>query len=168
MNFQATIYIVPKMTFEYIRTEDGEYQCPHCPFKKKNQSTVHMHIKAKHTGSFKHKCEHCNYECAARQTLENHVAAKHPDQLQEKVREFACPHEGCAFESLTKAGLRSHYLLKHLSKYTNMYLGKTDTGIQCSHCGTGFQSKPSYVYHVPACLPEEIRSDPVVKKGLCI
>jgi hypothetical protein len=156
------------MTFEYIRTETGEFQCPHCPFVKKNQSTVHMHIKAKHSGAFKHKCEHCTYECPARQTLENHMAAKHPDQLENRAREFVCPDTCCGFQSLTKAGLRSHYLLKHLSEHTNKYLGKTDTGIQCTHCGTDFQSKPSYVYHLALCLPSDITSNAIVKKGLCI
>ena len=156
------------MTFEYIRTETGEFQCPHCDFTKKNQSTVHMHIKAKHSGAFKHKCEHCAYECPARQTLDNHMAAKHPDQLDQRVREFVCPHTTCCFQSLTKGGLRSHYLLKHLSGYTNKYLGKTEEGIQCSHCGTDFHSKPSYVYHLVNCLPEEVRANPIIKKGLCI
>ena len=153
------------MTFDYIRTESGDFQCPHCEFTKKNQSTVHMHIKAKHNGTFKHKCEHCNYECAARQTLENHVISKHPEQV-DVVREFACPC--CTFESLTKGGLRSHYLLKHLAKYVSTYFAKTDEGIQCSHCGTGFNSKPSFIYHLVNCLPNEVKADPVAKKGLCI
>jgi KRAB domain-containing zinc finger protein len=155
------------MTFEYIRTESGDFQCPHCPFVKKNQSTVHMHIRAKHTGSFKHKCEHCNYVCASRQTLENHVAAKHPEQLTEKVREFSCP--SCNFQSLTKGGLRSHYLLKHLSSYITTYMGKaTDNSIKCTHCGDGFNSKPSFIYHLVKCLPSEVTSETNVKKGLCI
>lgn len=155
------------MTFEYIRTESGEFKCPHCEFTKKNQSTVHMHIKAKHNGTFKHKCEHCTYECAARQTLENHVISKHPEQV-DVVREFACPCNGCEFESLTKGGLRSHYLLKHLAKYVSTYFAKSDEGIQCSHCGTGFNSKPSFIYHLVNCLPAEVKADPVAKKGLCI
>lgn len=158
----------PQMPFDYIRTDSGEYQCPHCPFTKKNQSTVHMHIKAKHSGTFKHKCKHCPYECPARQTLENHIAAKHPEHLERQVREYSCPHTDCNFECLTKGGLRSHYLLKHLCEYTNKYFGKTEDGVQCTHCGTQFQSKPSFIYHLVGCLPSEITSDTMVKKGLCI
>jgi len=170
IEFSLQIKVSPQnMTFDYIRTNSGEFQCPHCPFIKKNQSTVHMHIKAKHSGSFKHKCEHCPYECPARQTLENHIAAKHPDQLENRIREFSCPHSSCNFQSLTKGGLRSHYLLKHLAGYTNKYLGKTESeGIQCTHCGTDFQSKPSFVYHLVNCLPAEVTTNPIIKRGLCI
>jgi anaerobic selenocysteine-containing dehydrogenase len=99
---------------------------------------------------------------------DEYLAAKHPDQLETRTRAFVCPDTCCGFESLTKAGLRSHYLLKHLTAHTNKYLGKTDTGIQCTHCGTDFQSKPSYVYHLAQCLPSEVTSDAMVKKGLCI
>jgi len=156
------------MTFDYLRTEDGSFQCCHCNFTKKNQSTVHMHIKAKHSGTFKHKCEHCNYETNFKQTLDNHLVAKHPEHCQNKDKEFVCP-EDCGFESLTKAGLRSHYLLKHLSSETAKFLGKTESGgIQCTHCGDGFKSKPSYVYHLVSCLPENLKSLANVKKGLCI
>lgn len=156
------------MTFEYLRTEAGEFQCPHCDFVKKNQSTVHMHIRAKHSGAFKHKCQHCNYECPAKQTLDNHILAKHPEHTEEKVKEFVCPETSCQFESLTKAGLRSHYLLKHLSKEAHQFLGKTETGIQCTHCGDSFKSKPSFIYHVVGCLPDDVKSSANAKKGLCI
>jgi hypothetical protein len=157
------------MTFEYLRTEDGQFKCPNCPFTKKNQSTVHMHIKAKHSGTFKHKCEHCNYETAAKQTLDNHIVAKHPNEVEEKKKEFVCPEECCQFESFTKAGLRSHYLLKHLSAETNKFLGTTESGsTQCTHCGTGFKSKPSFIYHLVNCLPDDIKASNNAKVGLCI
>ena len=157
------------MTFKYIRLENGDFQCPHCDFSKRLQSTVNMHIKAKHSGTFKHKCEHCNYECPAKQTLDNHVISKHPEHAEEKPREFVCPEKCCGFDSLTKAGLRSHYLLKHLSKETAAFLGKTtDGGIQCTNCGDPFKSKPSYVYHLAGCLPDSVKSSEKVKKGLCI
>jgi len=128
------------MTFEYLRTADGSFQCPHCDFTKKNQSTVHMHIKAKHMGAFKHKCEHCNYETSAKQTLDNHIAAKHPEHAGEKKKEFVCPESCCGFES----------------------------NIQCTHCGTQFNSKPSFIYHLVNCLPADLLSADNVKKGLCV
>jgi len=156
------------MTFEYIRTADGEFQCPHCPFTKKNQSTVHMHIKAKHSGTYKHKCEHCNYETNFKQALDNHINARHPEDTDNVSKEYVCP-EGCGFESLTKAGLRSHYLLKHLASEVAKFYGKKECGqIQCTSCGSEFKSKPSYIYHLVNCLSEEIKSIENVKKGLCI
>jgi hypothetical protein len=80
-----------------------------------------------------------------------------------------CPELCCSFESLTKAGLRSHYLLKHLPTETNKFLGKTQAGeIQCTHCGSEFKSKSSYIYHVVSCLPDEVKSSANAKAGLCI
>jgi hypothetical protein len=70
---------------------------------------------------------------------------------------------------LTKAGLRSHYLLKHLPTETTKFQGKTACGnIQCTHCGTQFKSKPSFVYHLVNCLPDDVKSSDNAKKGLCI
>ena len=125
-----------------------------------------MHIKAKHSGTFKHKCEHCTYECPEKQALDRHIIAKHPEH-GEKEKEFVCPDACCEFESLTKAGLRSHYLLKHMASHVAKFLGKSDNGIQCTHCGNEFKSKPSFVYHLPGCLPESVKTDSV-KEGLCI
>ena len=152
------------MAYEYIKTPEGSYICVHCNVVKKNQSTMHMHYKANHDGALKHKCKSCTYESSTKQTLDNHINARHPEQGQ-AVKEHSCPT--CDFESLTKAGLRSHYLLRHLSKEVTKYLGKTADGIQCTGCGTGFASKPSYVYHLAGCINEEELSNDD-KKGLGI
>ena len=131
---------------------------------------MHMHYKANHDGAMKHKCKHCNYETAIKQTLEKHISAKHPERLEQQPKMFVCPGHGgaeCDFESLTKAGLRSHYLLRHLTKEVNEFLGKGEKGeICCTSCGDEFQSKPSYVYHIVKCLPEAVLKGSVVRKGL--
>jgi len=155
--------------YEYIRTDTGEFICPHCNVVKKIQSTMNMHYKARHDGTFKHKCKHCPYETSTKQTLDKHTLAKHPNHVKDKPKPFDCPFESCEFHSITKAGLRSHYLLKHLSKEVVKYLGKTESGdVQCSGCGEQFASKPAYVYHLVGCLPEDILAHENVKKGLGI
>ena len=155
------------MAYEYIKTPEGNYVCPHCNEVKKNQSTMHMHYKANHDGNLKHKCKDCDYETATKQTLDNHILAKHPVNNQERVKEFDCP--SCEFESVSRAGLRSHYLLRHLSKEVNEYFGKSESGeIQCTGCGNEFSSKPSFVYHLAKCLPQDILSKGEVKEALGI
>lgn len=153
------------MAYEYIKTSDGKYVCPHCNEVKKNQSTMHMHYKANHDGALKHKCKDCDYETATKQTLENHILAKHRGVNEERVKEFTC--NSCDFESVTRAGLRSHYLLRHLSKEVAKYLGKTEGGeVQCTCCGTEFNSKPSFIYHLVKCLPKEVLDRNEVKEAL--
>lgn len=144
------------MVFEYIRTEKGEYKCPHCDYVRKNQSTVHMHIRAKHSGTFKHKCEHCDYETTTKQNLENHLQSKHPDESKPVEKNQKCTL--CEFTTRTKAGLRSHIMLKHFTENTNEMLGKKEKGdIQCTICGMEFKSKAAFIYHSPKCLDNEIK-----------
>jgi hypothetical protein len=155
------------MAYEYIKTTQGTYVCPHCNEVKKNQSTMHMHYKANHDGALKHKCKDCDYETSTKQTLDNHILAKHPAVNQERVKGFECT--GCEFKSVSRAGLRSHYLLRHLSKEVSKYLGKTEAGeIQCTGCGSEFSSKPSFIYHLAKCLPEDILSNDEIKEALGI
>ncbi len=156
------------MPFQYIRTDEGDYQCPYCDYTKANQSTVHMHIKAKHSGTFKYKCEHCAYESLAKQNLENHIQSKHPTTCQESNKTITCPHEGCKFICRTKAQLRSHYLLKHLSDKINALLKKTETMFQCIKCQDEFKSKSAFVYHCVNCLPETVADNPNHCVGLAL
>jgi uncharacterized C2H2 Zn-finger protein len=145
------------MVFSYIRTEAGEYKCPHCDYVKKNQSTVHMHIRAKHSGTFKHKCDTCEYETTTKQNLEKHILSKHPEENTPVEKDHKCCM--CTFETRTKAGLRSHYMLKHLTTETNEMMGKTETNqIQCTMCGEEFKSKPAFIYHAPKCLDDDTKN----------
>lgn len=131
---------------EYHRTESGEYKCPHCDYVKKNQSTVHMHIKAKHYGTYKHKCSTCDYEASTKQILERHIEAKHSSTK----KGFTCL---CGYECRQKSQLRSHYLLKHFAEETNDLMEKQkDKIVECKECHELFKSKPAFVYHVPKCF----------------
>jgi hypothetical protein len=139
------------MPFTYLRTEDGKFRCPHCDFTKERQSTVHMHIRAKHMGAFKHKCEHCDYETSTQQNLENHMGNKHPEQLNKPAPHVSCP--SClTYQCRTKAQLRSHYLLNHLTKEVDAMLEKTETSWNCTTCKECFKSKAAFVYHSVKCL----------------
>ena len=150
--------------YEYERDSEGNFICTHCDCVKKLQSTMHMHYKANHDGSLKHKCKDCNYETATKQALDKHITAKHPAAGQ-KNKDFQCTD--CKFACSAKAGIRSHYLLKHLTKEVNEYLGKNNEDKACcTRCGDDFASKPAYVYHLAACLPQEITHAENAKKCL--
>lgn len=157
------------MKNNYERTPEGNIKCPHCDYTKplKNMSSVCMHIKAKHSGAFKHKCEHCNYETAIKQNLDNHVLARHPDTTRPIIKEFKCSHQGCTYAANQKGQLRSHYILKHLTNEFAAILGKTEDGsIQCTHCNIAFPSKPAFIYHSVSCFPAEVLLVPEVRLGL--
>ncbi len=155
--------------FDYIKTEDGFYQCPHCNEKKRLMSTMHMHYRAYHDGTFKHKCKHCNFETATKQTLDNHILAKHPNQCKEKRKEFACPTCNCDYKGNTKAALRSHFLLRHLTEEVSKLLGMTENNeLCCTGCGSLFKSKPAFNYHVVKCLSQECLKREDVRKALGI
>ena len=158
---------VPQMVYVYEKNTDGEYVCPHCAFVSAKQPTMHMHYKANHDGALKHKCKDCCYETATKQALDNHITAKHPEKSETCVKKIACPCTGCYYETLTTGGLRSHYTIRHLSEYITNFLGKTENKqISCTCCGTVFTSKPSFVYHLVNCMPEEVRSDSTHRVGL--
>ena len=105
------------MVFTYERTANGDFKCPHCDFVKTNQSTVHMHIVAKHSGTYKHKCKDCNYETSIKQTLDNHIAARHPDRLKEAPKEFECMD--CDFKTTDVDQMLEHQA--NSSKYHNIW-----------------------------------------------
>jgi hypothetical protein len=157
------------MKNNYERTPEGNIKCPHCDYTKplKNMSSVCMHIKAKHSGAFKHKCEQCNYETAIKQNLDNHVLARHPDTTRPIIKEFKCSHQGCTYAANQKGQLRSHYILKHLTNEFAAIVGKTEDGsIQCTHCNIAFPSKPAFIYHSVSCFPAEVLLVPEVRLGL--
>ena len=158
------------MPFEYIRTAEGHFQCPYCDYTKKLQSSVHMHISAKHTGVFKHKCEHCNYETNTLQRLNAHLETKHQDELNKQANKpFTCHFNDCDYECRTKAQLRSHTLLRHMPAWVNKYLGTTtDSTIMCTHCGLTHGSKPAFLYHLPNCLPNDVKKIKPIQHGLCL
>jgi hypothetical protein len=160
---QKRVHTFNQMPFEYLRTDDGKFRCPHCDFVKERQSTVHMHIRAKHMGAFKHKCEHCEYETSTQQNLENHMLNKHAGLMNQPAPHVSCP--ACDdYQCRTKAQLRSHYLLNHLAKEVHDLLDKKETSWNCKQCESVFKSKAAFVYHSVKCLHPSLCS--LHKEGL--
>jgi hypothetical protein len=155
-----------KTRFTYIRTADT-VQCPHCDYVRplKNISSVHEHIKAKHSGTFKHKCKHCPYESAVKQNLDSHILSRHPEHSAKKQKEFVCPSD-CSYAANTRGQLRSHYLLKHLTHEVTTMLGEKNGLIICTCCGSDFKSKPAFVYHAVNCLSPDLLAKDEVLQGL--
>ena len=153
--------------FEYIRTADGKYKCPFCDYVKERQTTVHMHIKAKHSETFEFECNFCDYQTNIKQNLDNHMKAKHLDEVNEAIAIFECPKDGCNFACKTKAHLRSHFLLKHLANLVNSFIKKNESeNISCVCCKESFKSKPAFTYHIVKCLPGPVKKDSINKAGL--
>ena len=153
-----------KTRFTYIRTETT-VQCPHCDYIRpiKNVSSVHEHIKAKHSGTFKHKCKHCSYESAVKQNLDSHILSRHPEHSVKKAKTHTCP-ASCNYAANTKGQLRSHYLLKHLNADVHALFGTQE--LQCNVCEVTFKSKPAFVYHAVSCLSPELLNKKEVQLGL--
>ena len=152
--------------FDYIKTANG-FKCPHCDYEKALQSTVHMHIRAKHSGTFKHKCEHCAYETTTKANLENHLVNKHPEVANKVViKDQSCPK--CLYECRTEAQLRSHYILKHLTTEFEKLLVKKEKGFDCTGCKKEFKSRASFVYHCVGCLPDSATTFANDRIGLCL
>ena len=115
-----------------MRDSDGHLQCSYdkCSFKPKatpahphgNPSTMHYHIKTKHTGEFAHVCSVCKHGFLHAMTLQTHMAARHPEVRQATTLEtYRCPLDNCDFESLTKANRRIHFLRKHCREQVAQY-----------------------------------------------
>ncbi len=152
--------------FTYIKTDNG-YKCPHCDYERVLQSTVHMHIRAKHSGAFKQKCEHCPYETTTKTNLENHMVNKHPEEANKNaMKDLDCPC--CTYVCRTPPQLRSHYLLKHKTDAVNKLFIKNEDMISCEGCKKEFKSKAAFIYHVVSCLSEEEKASEKDKKGMCL
>jgi transposase len=130
------------MPSKYERTEDGLIKCPHCEYAREKMSTVTMHVRAKHAESVSKRVIQDSYDC---------------------------PCEGCSYKSDKKAGLRNHFILNHLWCELNELLKEVKgAGFECVDCKKQFKSRAAFVYHVPGCLPEDLRVLEEVQKGCCI
>ena len=70
------------MPLKYIKDEDGNFVCSHpgCGFTKRNQSTLHYHMK-KHEEQLDHICKTCKKQFLQKQTLDLHIRSKHPELI---------------------------------------------------------------------------------------
>ena len=140
------------MVYKYIRNEAGEFVCPHCQVVKKNQNTMHYHMK-KHDGELPHECKHCKQRFLLPRILNLHLSAKHADKEKVEVEEqFKCPHDDCDYSSLTKANRRIHYFRVHMKDIISKNVEKNDDAYTCKGCNKELNSQTSMYYHIGTCI----------------
>jgi hypothetical protein len=146
------------MPLKYIKNENGEFVCPHpgCGFTKRNQSTLHYHMK-KHEEQLEHVCKVCKKQFLQKQTLELHIRSKHPEIIKDSStaeKKFKCPYDDCNFAALTKGNCIIHCLRIHFQEEINKILVKDEETkiIHCNECKKEFSSSCSFYYHCKGCI----------------
>jgi transcription elongation factor Elf1 len=135
----------------YIRNEHGEFVCPTCGVVKKNQSTMHYHMKT-HEEALEFKCKVCSKEFIHAQALKTHVEVRHGKG--KKTKGVACPVRDCPCESVSKGNCRTHFMRIHCAKETAVLLDRDlKTGdFHCTGCGAEFSSLSAFYYHTVMCI----------------
>jgi len=135
------------ISHKYERDQDGLIQCPYCDCKKRNLSTISMHVTTNHASemgreSNPFKCEHpgCNKSFPVKTRLQHHINNHH------KVENLDCPFDGCNYsDAKNKQTLYTHYVRKHMN-YETMCNGNV--------CNTCNSTKPTgIIYHLATCHP---------------
>lgn len=144
------------MPMKYIKNEDGDFVCPHpgCGFTKRNQSTLHYHMK-KHEQQLEHICKTCKKQFLQKQTLDLHIRSKHPELVKDaEEKKYTCPFDGCNFAALTKGNCIIHCLRVHFQdEINNLMLKDAETKtICCTECDKEFSSSCAFYYHCKGCL----------------
>ena len=140
------------MVYTYTKNSDGCFVCQHCGETRKNQKTMHYHLKT-HEGKLPFECTLCNKQFLHASTLELHRKAQH---AQEEERMFKCPIDGCTFKgTLTKSNLIVHYVRKHCKAAADRAMEKLECGTyRCKECAKEAKSLTGFHYHVAGCIPE--------------
>ena len=150
------------MTFTYIKDDDGNFVCPTCGVTKKNQNTMHYHMK-KHEEELTHVCKACKKGFLQKQTLDLHMRSKHPELVKDDVNKnkFKCPFDDCDFSNITKGNTVIHCLRVHFQdEISNMMIKDTDTKlIYCTECENDFGSSSAFYYHCKGCITFDKSSD---------
>lgn len=147
------------MVYTYMRNEEGEFICPHCKAVKKNQNTMHYHLK-KHEGDLPHECRHCKQRFLQLNILTLHLKSKHAEKENLAMDSFQCPCKDCNYISTTKANRRIHYFRIHMKEdIAKLYTcsEQNDKNYTCVQCNQVFKSHTAFYYHVGKCvkLPSE-------------
>lgn len=145
------------MPLKYIKDEDGNFVCPDCGVVKKNQNTMHYHMK-KHEEQLSHVCKACKKGFLQKQTLELHMRSKHPELIKDgEEKKFKCPFDDCDFSTLTKGNCIIHCLRVHFQEEIKNILsidGDNKTYC-CKDCNQTFNSSCSFYYHCKSCMDFE-------------
>jgi hypothetical protein len=153
------------MPFTYIKdTTNQLYVCPECGIHKKNQNTMHYHIK-------KHKmvnqennemnstnsCKICKKNFLQKHTLDLHIRSKHPEFIKSDPNlvdlKIKCPFDNCNFTSLTKGNCIIHVLRLHFTDEIGKIMIKEDSkNIKCANCYKNFSNTCGFYYHCKECV----------------
>ncbi len=128
-----------QMTYTYTKNAAGEYVCPICQATKKNQNTMHYHLK-KHEGHLPFECPTCKKEFLHSQTLAVHIAAKHS---KEEAAALKCPC--CPYKTQTKSNRIIHFMRKHCAEDVEKLGPKDNT---CPTCAKVCNSSTALLYHL--------------------
>ena len=143
----------------YKRDENGHLLCHLCEFRPRataahplgNPSTLHYHLKKKHTTESSHVCKHCGNGFLHKIALETHIASRHP-QANQPVEMVRCNHPGCDYESLTRGNLEIHKARKHYDDVVSRCLLHTEVEnkivYHCVCCSTDYKSTSAFLYHI--------------------
>lgn len=130
------------MTYTYQKNAAGDYVCGICQATKKNQNTMHYHLKT-HEGHLPFHCTTCKKEFLHSQTLALHVAARHSNEAGLKCP--LCPHK-----TLTKANRIIHFLRKHCEEE---FISLKADSLTCPACRKSCNSSTAFLYHLSkGCL----------------
>lgn len=151
------------MTIKYIKNEEGHFVCPHCNVTKKNQNTMHYHIR-KHEEQVSHTCKVCKKGFLQKQTLELHMKSRHADYLKEQgseAKKIQCPFDDCTFSALTKGNCIIHCLRIHFQDEIKKIMTFDDENktYNCEECAKEFNSSCAFYYHCKGCLTVDEDSD---------
>ncbi len=151
-------FIISEMTdtLQYIRTEEGHFQCPHCEKVCEKQNTMYYHVKTIHMGEFKFSCAVCAKSEKPMNFLQKsaylkHMATKHPETALHEKNPYAgvthkCP--SCDHENSAKANVIVHYARHHCKDWIPGFT----KGTPCKGCSKIFPSSTAYLYHAISCI----------------
>lgn len=142
------------ISHKYEKDENGLLKCPYCDCKKKNLSTISMHVSVNHASEMgkelnPHKCDYpnCGKTFPIKTRLVHHINNHH------KTESLCCPFPNCEYtESKNKATLYTHYVRKHMN------YEKLCSGTVCKNCNE--DKNTGIIYHLATCYP----SSPFCKK----
>ena len=126
------------MTYTYQKNADGHYVCTLCQVVKKNQNTMHYHMK-NHEGHLPFECKTCKKEFLHSQTLALHIAARHS---KEEAANLKCPC--CPYKTLTRANRIIHFMRKHCEEELKRF---STGGLTCPTCQKECNSHTAFLYH---------------------
>jgi len=131
----------------YEKDECGFLKCPYCDCKKKNLSTISMHVSVNHASEMgkevnAHKCDYpnCGKSFPIKTRLLHHIKNHH------QIENLCCPFPNCEYiDSKNKATLYTHYVRKHMN-YETMCKGTI-----CNTCNE--DKNTGIIYHLATCHP---------------